>query len=150
MTEIDRYTGKRVHMIGIGGSSMSGLVDFLLARGIKVTGSDRDNSHHVEALVAKGVPVMIGHKAENVHGAAASSAQPWSIFIIRMSREYHLIQLENPVRISVNLYLTDLPTVNFQQSGRCRVLLRRQNIRCQSTAGKAGLFQTRADKTPDV
>ncbi len=69
MTDIDRYTGKRVHMIGIGGSSMSGLVDFLLARGIKVTGSDRDNSHHVEALVAKGVPVMIGHKAENVHGA---------------------------------------------------------------------------------
>ena len=69
MTEIDRYTGKRVHMIGIGGSSMSGLVDFLLARGIRVTGSDRDNSHHVEALVAKGVPVMIGNKAENVHGA---------------------------------------------------------------------------------
>ncbi len=69
MIDIEQYTGKRVHMIGIGGSSMSGLVDFLLTRGIRVTGSDRDNSHHVEALVAKGVPVMIGHRAENVRGA---------------------------------------------------------------------------------
>ena len=59
MIDIEQYTGKRVHMIGIGGSSMSGLVDFLLTRGIRVTGSDRDNSHHVEALVAKGVPVTI-------------------------------------------------------------------------------------------
>ena len=69
MIDIEQYTGKRVHMIGIGGSSMSGLVDFLLARGIRVTGSDRDHSHHVEALIAKGVPVAIGHRAENVHGA---------------------------------------------------------------------------------
>ena len=69
MIDIDQYTGRRVHMVGIGGSSMSGLVDFLLARGIRVTGSDRDNSHHVEALAARGVPVAIGHRAENVHGA---------------------------------------------------------------------------------
>ena len=69
MTDIEQFTGKRAHMIGIGGSSMSGLVDFLLARGIRVTGSDRDHSHHVEALEAKGVPVSIGHRAENVHGA---------------------------------------------------------------------------------
>ena len=69
MIDIEQYTGKRVHMIGIGGSSMSGLVDFLLTRGIRVTGSDRDNSHHVETLVTKGVPVMIGHRAENVRGA---------------------------------------------------------------------------------
>ncbi len=69
MIDIEQFTGKRVHMVGIGGSSMSGLVDFLLQRGIRVTGSDRDNSHHVEALAAKGVPVMIGHRAENVRGA---------------------------------------------------------------------------------
>ncbi len=69
MADIAQMTGKRAHMIGIGGSSMSGLVDFLLARGIRVTGSDRDHSHHVEALEAKGIPVAIGHRAENVHGA---------------------------------------------------------------------------------
>ena len=69
MIDIEQFAGKRVHMIGIGGSSMSGLVDFLLARGIRVTGSDRDMSHHVEALTEKGVPVLIGHRAENVHGA---------------------------------------------------------------------------------
>ena len=69
MIDINEYSGKRVHMIGIGGSSMSGLVDFLLVRGIRVTGSDRDNSHHVEALTARGIPVAIGHRAENVRGA---------------------------------------------------------------------------------
>ena len=67
--DIAQFQGKRVHMIGIGGSSMSGLVDFLLARGIRVTGSDRSPSHHVDALTAKGIPVMIGHRPENVHGA---------------------------------------------------------------------------------
>ena len=67
--KLDQYTGKRVHMVGIGGSSMSGLVDFLLARGMRVTGSDRDLSHHVEALREKGVEVAVGHRAENVHGA---------------------------------------------------------------------------------
>ncbi|MBQ8081626.1 MAG: UDP-N-acetylmuramate--L-alanine ligase [Clostridia bacterium] len=69
MVDINDFSGKRVHMIGIGGSSMSGLVDFLLDRGCVVTGSDRDHSHHVEALEAKGIRVFIGHRAENVRGA---------------------------------------------------------------------------------
>ena len=69
MIDIRDYRGKRVHMIGIGGSSMSGLVDFLLDEGCVVTGSDRAESHYVEALRDKGVRVFIGQKAENVRGA---------------------------------------------------------------------------------
>jgi len=69
MTDIMDFVGKRVHMVGIGGSSMSGLVDFLTSRGITVTGSDRDDSHHVEALRARGIRVDVGHRAENVRGA---------------------------------------------------------------------------------
>ncbi len=63
------YQGKRVHMIGIGGSSMSGLAQMLLEKGYKISGSDNVKSHTVEKLIAMGIPVTIGHRAENVHGA---------------------------------------------------------------------------------
>ena len=35
------YAGKRIHMIGIGGSSMSGLAQMLISKGYRVSGSDR-------------------------------------------------------------------------------------------------------------
>ena len=63
------FAGGRVHMIGIGGSSMSGLAKMLLDKGYTVTGSDRDNSSHAEDARKAGATVWIGHRAENVHGA---------------------------------------------------------------------------------
>ena len=69
MIDILDYQGKRVHMIGIGGSSMSGLAEMLLKEGYAVTGSDNANSHAVERLREKGIPVSVGHAAENVRGA---------------------------------------------------------------------------------
>lgn len=63
------YQGKRAHFIGIGGSSMSGLAGFLQELGYAVTGSDRTASHKTEHLEARGIPVHIGHAAENVRGA---------------------------------------------------------------------------------
>ena len=39
------YVGKRIHMIGIGGSSMSGLAEMLLEEGYQVTGSDRSDGY---------------------------------------------------------------------------------------------------------
>lgn len=63
------YTGKRVHMIGIGGSSMSGLAEMLQQKGYAVTGSDGTESYATKKLRALGIPVEIGHRPENVHGA---------------------------------------------------------------------------------
>ncbi len=63
------YRGKRVHMIGIGGSSMSGLAEMLIDQGYRVTGSDRDDGYLIADVRAAGAEVMIGHRAENVHGA---------------------------------------------------------------------------------
>ena len=62
-------SGKHLHFIGIGGSSMSGLARFMLQKGCVISGSDRDASHKTEALEALGVKIHIGHRAENVHGA---------------------------------------------------------------------------------
>ena len=63
------YKDKHVHMIGIGGSSMSGLAEMLLQQGYHITGSDNTHSHAVERLVGLGVQVSIGHREENVQGA---------------------------------------------------------------------------------
>lgn len=66
---IRAYRGKRIHMIGIGGSSMSGLAQMLLAQGYRLTGSDNLETYATRGLRDMGVPVTIGHCAENVHGA---------------------------------------------------------------------------------
>ena len=68
MVHIRDYKGKQIHMIGIGGSSMSGLAEMLLKEGYTLSGSDNANSHAVERLRQKGVPVTVGHFAENVEG----------------------------------------------------------------------------------
>ena len=63
------YPGGHIHMIGIGGSSMSGLAEMLIEQGYRVSGSDRDETYLVHFVREKNAEVMIGHKAENVHGA---------------------------------------------------------------------------------
>ena len=53
--------GKRVHLVGIGGVSMRPL-------GLVVSGSDMNASVSTDELIAKGIRVQIGHRAENVDG----------------------------------------------------------------------------------
>lgn len=54
------------HFIGIGGAGMSGLARVLHDRGIAVTGSDLKESRYASALAEAGIPVFIGHVAENL------------------------------------------------------------------------------------
>ena len=69
MPHIKDYTGKRAHMIGIGGSSMSGLAGMLVKLGVRVTGSDSARPYTTDALEQSGIHVFIGQRAENVDGA---------------------------------------------------------------------------------
>ena len=69
MPHIKDYAGRRAHMIGIGGSSMSGLALMIKKLGVHVTGSDSVRSYATDQLEAAGIPVHIGHEAGNVHGA---------------------------------------------------------------------------------
>ncbi len=62
---------KNVFFIGIGGISMSALAQILKNDGYKVQGSDFKESDTVKELVASGIPVTIGHKAQSVEGAGA-------------------------------------------------------------------------------
>lgn len=58
-----------VHLVGIGGAGMSVVARLLVARGVRVQGSDAKDSAVVEALRADGVTVHVGHEAGNVTGA---------------------------------------------------------------------------------
>ncbi|WP_459890363.1 UDP-N-acetylmuramate--L-alanine ligase [Desulfothermus okinawensis] len=60
---------KKVHMVGIGGSGMSGIAEVLLNLGYTVSGSDVADSEVIERLKKLGARVIIGHSAKNVENA---------------------------------------------------------------------------------
>ena len=60
--------GCRVHLVGIGGVSMRPLGLVLKGMGVLVTGSDMNASASTRELEEAGIPVTIGHRAENVEG----------------------------------------------------------------------------------
>ena len=66
MYELDFEKPVRVHFIGIGGISMSGLARILLDRGFSVSGSDRDESPITKELEEAGIRLYYGQKAENI------------------------------------------------------------------------------------
>ena len=58
--------GKRAHLVGIGGVSMCPLAEVLRGMGLQVQGSDMTESDTVRHLRSLGIPVAIGHNAENL------------------------------------------------------------------------------------
>lgn len=69
MIDLNNFKGKRVHFIGIGGCSMSGLAQILRTNGFNVTGSDIKESAFTEKLNELQIPFHIGHDEKNVQGA---------------------------------------------------------------------------------
>jgi UDP-N-acetylmuramate--alanine ligase len=58
-----------IHFVGIGGIGMSGIAEVLHNLGHRVQGSDLADSANVRRLIDLGIPVAVGHDAENL-GAA--------------------------------------------------------------------------------
>ena len=61
-----------IHFVGIGGIGMSGIAEILHTLGVAVTGSDiasADESASIARLLAMGIPVAHGHKAQNLKNA---------------------------------------------------------------------------------
>jgi UDP-N-acetylmuramate--alanine ligase len=59
----------QVHFAGIGGAGMSGIARIMLARGVKVSGSDAQPSQMLGTLASLGADVHVGHDAAHVDGA---------------------------------------------------------------------------------
>lgn len=60
---------KAIHMVGIGGSGMSGIAEILRSQGYAVSGSDIKASDVTKRLEELGVTVHIGHDPQNIGGA---------------------------------------------------------------------------------
>jgi UDP-N-acetylmuramate--alanine ligase len=59
-----------IHFIGIGGAGMSAIARVLLARGVRVTGSDMKDLPVLAALRALGAQIDVGYDAANIRGPA--------------------------------------------------------------------------------
>ena len=64
--DLNRDINKKVHFIGIGGISMSGLAALLLNKGYKVSGSDSKESEITNKLKTEGAKIYIGHNKDNL------------------------------------------------------------------------------------
>ena len=60
---------RRIHMVGVGGSGMSGIAEVLVNLGFSVSGSDLLDGSVTQRLAHIGVEVTIGHRAEAVSHA---------------------------------------------------------------------------------
>lgn len=61
--------GRRAHLVGIGGVSMSPLAEVLHGMGMAITGSDMHEGAATVHLRSLGIPVAIGHDAKNLGDA---------------------------------------------------------------------------------
>ncbi len=70
-TRIQSYIapGRRVHLAGIGGVSMSPLAEVLHGMGLIVQGSDQSGSAAVDRLRSLGISIHVGHEAGGIQGA---------------------------------------------------------------------------------
>ena len=68
MSDFSEYLhpGKKGYLIGIGGVSMSPLAEVLHGAQLSISGTDISDSAKVKQLRALGIPVNIGHAAENI------------------------------------------------------------------------------------
>ena len=57
---------KKVHMVGIGGVSMSGIAEILVNFGFQVTGSNNVETETTKKLEKAGIKVFIGHNEKNI------------------------------------------------------------------------------------
>lgn len=60
---------KKIHFVGIGGSGMCPLAEILHHKGYELTGSDVNESDTLQRIRSYGIPVFMGHRAENVGNA---------------------------------------------------------------------------------
>ncbi|HUO34434.1 MAG TPA: UDP-N-acetylmuramate--L-alanine ligase [Candidatus Acidoferrum sp.] len=81
---------QRIHLIGIGGSGMSGIAEVLLSSGYAVSGSDLKYTSVTDHLKNLGAKIYEGHAAENVHGAhvvvVSSAVRPDNVEVVEAHR----------------------------------------------------------------
>lgn len=60
---------KRIHFIGIGGSGMCPIAEIMMSEGFEISGSDMNEGETLDKIKGYGIPVYMGHRAENIKDA---------------------------------------------------------------------------------
>ena len=79
---------KRIHFVGIGGSGMCPLAEILHNEGYEITGSDVAESDTLERIRSYGIPVTMGHFAENVQGGLKTAQNSKALCKLRSANFY--------------------------------------------------------------
>lgn len=69
-SRLSLFSGKPVHLIGIGGAGMSGIAMLLISSNVAVTGSDLRDSGRLSKLRMLGAEITVGHDAARVGDVA--------------------------------------------------------------------------------
>ncbi len=64
--DIKQNKNQHIHLIGIGGISMSAIAELLINHGYKISGSDMKDSKILDKLRSYGAEIFIGHNTNNV------------------------------------------------------------------------------------
>lgn len=67
--DINNHIINNIHLVGIGGISMSGIAEILMDWKYNVSGSDMNDSHIISKLSSLGAKCFIGHSPSNVENA---------------------------------------------------------------------------------
>lgn len=93
--ELKKY--KHIHLIGIGGVSMSGIAEILKNWGFTVTGSDINSSSVTDRLIKNGIEVTIGHDIHKIASADlviyTAAIRPDDVELVR-AKELHIETIE--------------------------------------------------------
>jgi UDP-N-acetylmuramate--alanine ligase len=95
----------KIHMIGIGGVSMSGLAEILKNKEYIVTGSDINSTHLTDTLIQNDIPVFFNHDEKNVVGA---DAVIYTAAIKKDNPEYLYAQINNIPLIERSVLLGEI------------------------------------------
>lgn len=105
---------QRIHVVGAGGSGMSGIAKLLAQLGHRVTGSDLKPSTTLDALADSGVEVWVGHRPERLDEVdllVASTAVPDADPELVAARALDLTVWRRPALL--NALTAALPTVGI-------------------------------------
>lgn len=60
------FGSNKIHFIGIGGAGMNGLAEYYLRNGVKISGSDKQESPSTNRLLGLGIEIFFEHSKNNI------------------------------------------------------------------------------------
>jgi UDP-N-acetylmuramate--alanine ligase len=105
---------RRIHLVGVGGSGMSGLAKLLVGLGHEVSGSDLKPSRVLDSLSDLGIETWVGHQPQRMEGIdllVSSSAVPGSDPEVRAAADAGADVWQRPDLLEA--LTTDMPAVGF-------------------------------------